>query len=111
MNEREPLLTGIPASPGIAIGEVVVGLRPSAKREIPRGGVLVSRFTTPLLIPELLRAVALVTDVGGAMSHAAVIARELGIPCVVGTEKATEILKDGMVVCVDGSKGYVYQEE
>ena len=55
------------------------------------------------------KATAIVTDIGGLTSHPAIVSRELDIPCVVGTEKATKVLKDGMKVRVDGEKGIIYK--
>jgi pyruvate,water dikinase len=66
-------------------------------------------MTTPDYVPAMKKAVAIVTDVGGRTCHAAIVSRELGIPCVVGTGTATHTLKTGQVITVDGSKGLVYK--
>lgn len=66
-------------------------------------------MTTPDFVPAMKRAVAIVTDRGGRTAHAAIISRELGIPCVVGTEQATSTLKNRQVITVDGSTGKVYE--
>ena len=68
-----------------------------------------ARITNPAMIMIISQAGAIVTDIGGITSHPAIVARELGIPCVVGTEKATKVLKDGMKIMVDGKKGVVYK--
>lgn len=103
-----PILTGIPASPGIGTG--VVKILKSAKEinKIKRNEVLVAPMTSPDFVPAMKRAVAIITDSGGQTSHAAIVSRELGIPCVVGTTEATTKLSDGLLVSVDGSKGKIF---
>ncbi|MEG9194636.1 MAG: pyruvate, water dikinase [Candidatus Methanoglobus sp.] len=102
------LLKGLGASPGIAVGEVkIVG----SERDISKvkdGDVLVAVMTTPDMVPAMKKASAIVTDEGGLTCHAAIVSRELGVPAVVGTKNATKLLKDGMLVTVDGEKGIVY---
>jgi pyruvate,water dikinase len=71
------------------------------------GEVLVARTTAPPWTPLFATAVAVVTDTGGVLSHCAVVAREYGIPAVVGTQVATSLLVDGQIVEVDGSAGIV----
>jgi len=73
-----------------------------------QGDVLVAEMTTPDFVPAMKRASAIVTDRGGRTAHAAIVSRELGIPCVVGTGNAMAVLKDGQEITVDGSKGKVY---
>jgi pyruvate,water dikinase len=68
----------------------------------------VAEMTTPDFVPAMKRAVAIVTNRGGRTAHAAIVSRELGIPCVVGTEKATTTLKNGQIITVDGSHGKIY---
>ncbi len=102
------LLTGAPASPGVASGPVKIVPDPSQIDKVLNGDILVAEMTTPDFVPAMKRAAAIVTDRGGRTAHAAIVSRELGIPCVVGTEKATAILKDGQVITVDGSSGKVY---
>ena len=70
---------------------------------------MVVPFTTPHDTPSILKAGAIVTDFGGMTSHAAGIARELGIPCVVATEQGTALIGDGKSIVVDGSEGCVYE--
>jgi pyruvate, water dikinase len=103
-----PILTGISASPGIGTG--VVKILKSAKEisKIKSGDVLVAPMTSPDYVPAMKKAVAIITNEGGQTSHAAIVSRELGVPCVVGTKTATETLKDDQVVSVDGSKGLVF---
>ncbi|MDD4858947.1 MAG: phosphoenolpyruvate synthase [Dehalococcoidales bacterium] len=102
------LLSGAPASPGIAAGPVKIVPDPSQIDKVLTGDILVAEMTTPDFVPAMKRAAAIVTDRGGRTAHAAIVSRELGIPCVVGTEKATKALKDGQMITVDGSKGKVY---
>ncbi len=102
------LLSGAPASPGIASGPVRLVVDASHIDKVKEGDILVSEMTTPDFVPAMKRAAAIVTDRGGRTAHAAIVSRELGIPCVVGTEKATATLKDGQVITVDGSNGKVY---
>ncbi len=106
--EAPILLTGGAASPGIASGPVKIVTDPSQIDKILKGDILVAEMTTPDFVPAMKRAVAIVTDRGGRTAHAAIVSRELGIPCVVGTGKATYILKDGQIITVNGSKGEVY---
>jgi len=102
------LLRGIPASPGTAYGTVKVALSvEEAAKKMKRGDVLVTKMTDPDWVPYMKLASAIVTDEGGLTAHAAIVARELGIPAVVGTGNATSVLKDGMLVTVDGSRGVV----
>jgi len=102
------LLSGAPASPGIASGPVKIVPDPSQIDKVLQGDILVAEMTTPDFVPAMKRAVAIVTDRGGRTAHAAIVSRELGIPCVVGSEKATATLKDGQMITVDGSSGKVY---
>ena len=74
---------------------------------MPKGAVVVSGMTNPQLVPYLKKASAIITDEGGLTCHAAIAARELGIPAVVGTQNATQVLKDGDLVEVDANKGVV----
>ncbi len=74
-----------------------------------KGDVLVTRMTAPDWVPAMEKAAAIVTNEGGSTCHAAIVSRELGIPCVVGTSNATEVLRDGQAVTVDGTAGLVYE--
>jgi pyruvate, water dikinase len=102
------LLSGAPASPGVAWGPVKIVPTPEDIDKVMEGDVLVAEMTTPDFVPAMKRAAAIVTDRGGRTAHAAIVSRELGIPCVVGCEKATTTLKDGQIITVDGSNGKVY---
>ena len=103
------LLEGSPASPGVAAGDVKIVLSPSEIDKVVEGDVLVAEMTTPDFVPAMKRAVAIVTDKGGRTAHAAIVSRELGIPCVVGTGEATKTLSTGQTITVDGSSGCVYE--
>ncbi len=103
------LVSGAAASPGVASGPVKIVPDPSQIDKVLKGDVLVAEMTTPDFVPAMKRAVAIVTDRGGRTAHAAIVSRELGIPCIVGSENATAILKDGQVITVDGSNGKVYE--
>jgi pyruvate,water dikinase len=103
------LLTGDKASPGIASGPAKIIKDISHIDEVHDGDILVAEMTTPDFVPAMKRAVAIVTDRGGRTAHAAIVSRELGIPCVVGTEHATATLNNGQIITVDGSHGKVYE--
>lgn len=96
------LAAGLAASPGIASGAVRILSRPAEGSRLRDGEVLVAAMTTPDWVPTIRRAAALVTDSGGTTCHAAIVARELGVPCVVGARTATTSLVDGQIVTVDG---------
>ncbi len=103
------LVKGIPASPGVAYGRVTVALTvEDAAKKMKKGDVLVTKMTDPDWVPYMKLASAIVTDEGGMTAHAAIVSRELGIPAVVGTGNATKVLRDGLEVTVDGSRGVVY---
>lgn len=105
----EVILKGIAASLGIASGPIKILHKPTEIDRVEKGDILVTEMTTPDYVPAMRRAVAIITDTGGQTSHAAIVSRELGIPCVVGTGTATHVLKEGQVVSVDGAKGLVYK--
>jgi len=100
-------LRGMSAAPGRARGTVriVQGLRDL--RKMRRGDVLVASMTRPESVPAMRLAVAIVTDEGGVTCHAAIVSRELGVPCVIGTKHASRALQDGDLVEVDADQGIV----
>lgn len=104
------LVRGMPCSPGVAQGRVRIVSGPEAFDTFEAGEVLVAQTTTPGWTPLFARAAAVVTDVGSVMAHASLVAREFGIPAVVGTGDATQKLRNGMLVTVDGSAGVVLEE-
>jgi pyruvate,water dikinase len=101
------LASGVPASPGHATGLVRVIHGADEFDQLEPGEILVAPLTAPAWTPLFNRAAAVVTDVGSAASHASIIAREYGIPAVVGCGDATSRLQTGMRVTVDGSTGNV----
>ena len=103
------LLSGASASPGMASGPVKILTDASQIDKVENGDILVAEITTPDFVPAMKRAAAILTDRGGRTSHAAIVSRELGIPCVVGTSEATNILTDGQIITVDGSRGKAYK--
>jgi pyruvate,water dikinase len=103
------IVTGLGAAPGIASGRVRVLTSPDEEAEFQAGEVLVAPMTNPDWLQVIRRAAALVTDRGGITAHAAIVSRELGVPCIVGARGATQRLRTGMVVTVDGAQGVVYE--
>jgi phosphohistidine swiveling domain-containing protein len=100
-------LTGLGASPGVAEGEALVATTAAEGNRIVSGQVLIARFTDPGWTPVFPIAAAVVTDIGGRLSHGAIVAREYGIPAVVNVRRATETIVSGQRVRVDGTKGTV----
>ena len=107
----EKILEGMGASPGVGKGKVKIVLDMAHLDKVETGDVLVTRMTTPDFVPAMRKAIAIVTDEGGVTSHASIVSREMGIPCVVGTEKATQLLHDNDIITVDGTNGIVYRGE
>lgn len=105
---ESPILTGNPASPGIGNGPVRILKSPKEIAKVEKGDVLVAPMTSPDYVPAMKKASAIITDQGGQTSHAAIVSRELGIPCVVGTEKATKTLREGSIVVVNGETGQIF---
>ena len=103
------LVQGLAASHGRAAGTVRVLQSADQGDQLLAGEILVAPMTSPDWVPTMRRAVALVTDGGGVTCHAAIVSRELGVPCVVGARNATKVLRDGEVVTVDGALGAVYE--
>jgi pyruvate,water dikinase len=95
---------------GYGAGIAKVVLNPDdANREMCKGDVLVTEMTNPDFVPFMKIASAIVTDKGGVTSHAAIVSRELSIPCVVGTETATQVMKTGQEYTVDSRNGIIYE--
>lgn len=102
------LVVGFAASPGIAFGRVRVVPSAGDISRVVNGDVLATKMTSPDWVPAMQKSAAIITDEGGSTCHAAIVSRELGIPCVVGTGNATRTLRDGQEVTVDGYSGRVY---
>jgi len=107
--EAKPLLRGLGASSGIGVGFAKIIHDLSELSKIQKGDVLVTKMTNPDMVPVMMKSEAIVTDEGGLTCHAAIVSRELGIPCVVGTREATKILRDSLLITVDGKNGLVYE--
>jgi len=103
-----PILAGTPASPGMATGPVKILKSPKEISKVEKGDILVAPMTSPDYVPAMKKANAIVTDQGGQTSHAAIVSRELGIPCVVGTKEGTKILREGQIVTVNGESGEIF---
>ncbi|BBY37262.1 phosphoenolpyruvate synthase [Mycobacterium mantenii] len=101
------LVRGLPAAPGSASGRVRVLRTPDEGNRLIDNEILVAPMTNPDWLPAIRRAAAVVTETGGMTCHAAIVARELGVPCVVGARNATTVLHEGQSVTVDGSRGNV----
>jgi phosphoenolpyruvate synthase/pyruvate phosphate dikinase len=99
-------LIGVPISPGVVQGRVKVFRHATDKQLLP-GEILVARATDPGWTPLFINARGIILEIGGALQHGAVVAREYGIPCVSGLDDATSKLEDGQLVEVDGSHGIV----
>lgn len=107
--DSKELIRGLGASPGRGSGEVRVLSSPDKDEGFESGDILVAEMTTPDWVPLMKKASAIVTDGGGVTCHAAIVSREMGLPCVVGTRNATKVLKNKMLVTVDGTHGVVYE--
>ena len=112
--EEEKLITlvkGLPASPGIGRGKVKLIKDISEINLVEEGDVLVTAMTNPDMVPAMRKSAGVVTDEGGRTCHAAIVSRELQIPCIVGAKTATKTLKTGDTVTVDAVRGIVYEGE
>ncbi len=105
-NIPQNALIGVPVSSGVIEGRarIVLNLEDA---DIEEGDILVTAFTDPSWTPLFVSIKGLITEVGGMMTHGAVVAREYGLPAVVSVENATKLIKDGQKVRVNGTKGYV----
>jgi len=92
---------------GVVSGKVKIVNKIADIKKVKVGDILVSIATSPDVLPAMIKASAFVTDSGGITSHAAIIARELKKPCVIGTKLATKVLQDGDLVEVDAQRGIV----
>lgn len=109
--KKEPLLKGIAIGDKIGQGKVNVIKDVKEMNRFKEGEVLVTKMTDPDWVPVMKMASAIVTDEGGKTAHAAIVSRELGVPCIVGSQRATKMLKTGQYVtidCTQGLKGRVF---
>lgn len=100
-------LKGQGACHGKATGTVRIVLNPRLQKTFNEGDILVTGMTSPDFVPLMKKAAAIVTEIGGITCHAAIVAREMGKPCIIGTKIATKVLKDGDLIEVDAEKGIV----
>jgi len=108
-SKDDELLRGMPGSPGVAEGPARIVRDGFEFDKLVPGDVLVAPYTNPSWTPLFQRAIAVVVDSGSAASHAAIVAREYGIPAVMSTVMGTRTLRDGERICVDGSQGAVFR--
>ena len=106
--EAKIILQGQGAAPGTAAGKVVIIRDVKDTGAVKEGDILVTRMTNPDMVPAMRKVAAIVTDEGGMTCHAAIVSRELGTPAVVGTKTATQLLKNGQMITVDGEMGLIY---
>lgn len=107
ISEKIKKFQGTAASSGKYGGKVKIVLGQKDFNKIKKGDILVAEMTRPDFLPVMKKAGAIITDEGGLTCHAAIVAREMGIPCIVGTRIATRVLKDNQAVEVDGDKGVI----
>ena len=101
------VISGRIAHVGVVRGRVVVVRNMADVLKVKKGDILVASMTIPEYVPAMEKAVAFITDEGGILCHAAIVAREMKKPCVIGTGIATKVLKDGDIVEVDANKGII----
>ncbi len=106
---KQPDLTGEQACPGTASGVVIIINSPKEINRVKKGQILVTTMTTPDFVPAMKMVNGIITDKGGQTSHAAIVSRELGVPCVVGTKNATKIFKEGDIVTINGTTGQIWK--
>ena len=107
--EAKQILQGYGASPGLVSGKVCIVMDVRETSKVQDGDIMVATMTNPDMVPAMKKVAGIITDEGGMTCHAAIVSRELGTPAVVGTKKATSILKDGQIVTIDGEKGLIYE--
>lgn len=107
--QGEPILEGLAASPGIASGKVKIVEDLKDLDRVKEGDILVTKMTNPDMVVTMQKSAGIITDEGGLTAHAAIVSREMGIPCIVGTQEATARLKDGEVITMDGYHGKIYK--
>lgn len=108
MSDNKFIVTGTPASVGIVQGRARIFMPGEKAISFEEGDVLVTTLTDPTMVHAMIKAAAIVTDLGGITSHPAILSREMGIPCVVNTKDGTLKIKNGQMIIVDGQKGEIY---
>ncbi len=109
ISRLEPDLKGEPASPGTTSGVVIIIKSPTEMERVQKGQIMVISMTTPDYVPAMKKVNGIITDKGGQTSHAAIVSRELGVPCVVGTKIATKFFKEGDTVTINGTTGEIWK--
>jgi len=107
ITKKQRIIYGMTASPGLAKGRVKIILDTSELPNFKKGEILVTTMTTPNFLIAMKKSAGIVTNDGGITCHAAIVSRELGIPCIIGTKIATEVLKDGDMVEVNANHGWI----
>ncbi len=105
----KPLIIGLAASPGIISGKVIIVPTVEDIQKVKTGDIIVTIMTDPDWVPIMRKASGIITNEGGSTCHAAIVSRELGIPCVVGTGNATDILRDNEEITLDGFTGRIFE--
>jgi pyruvate,water dikinase len=103
------IASGTPASEGVAEGSIKVLHDLSEIGKVSEGDIIVVKYSNPAWTLALLKASGIIAETGGIICHSAIVAREMGIPCIVGVDKATELFKDNQKVVVNGTEGVVYE--
>ncbi len=103
-------IKGIIANKGVAKGKIRVVIKIQDLKKVKKGDILVTDETDPNFLPIMKKIKAIITDIGGVLCHAAIVSREIGIPCIVGTKIATRALKNGDLVEVDANRGVVIKK-
>ena len=106
-DDTAAIVEGLGASPGRASGTARVITKLDHLDQVREGDVIITEMTMPDMVPAMKRAAGIVTDEGGMTSHASIVSRELGVPAVVGTQRATSIIEDGQSITLDGDRGVV----
>ncbi len=106
---NDALLSGLAASPGIATGKAFLVRKNADYRRLPSGSIIVAEMTRPELVAQIGKVAGIVTDHGGSLCHAAILAREYGLPCIVGTRQATALIRSKNLLRINGSSGQIHK--
>jgi len=109
MPANKSILKGVRASGGRVRGRVLIVESPARPVKAKPGSIIVASFTTPVIAAALVAAAGIITERGGLTAHAAIIAREFNVPCLVGVKDAMKILKNGQLIILDADKGCIYE--
>lgn len=109
MKQMKLIASGSPACGGKVEGVARVVRSLDEIGKVNNGDILVTEYTSPQFHPALMKASAIVASAGGRLSHSAIVARELGIPCVVAVKNALDLIKDGTKILVDGDEGKIFE--